>query len=286
MGINLNVISPSGNFGVQQIAGLAPIADLVRTFSGTSFTQSPITSITAMTGFMGGGLLWTMFFQVLKQNNLGRLLAEPNLVTTSGKEASFLAGGEIAVPVPQSGVGGGTTVTIDWKKFGTQLTFTPTVLDDGKIAMKVAPEVSALDYSIAITLNGTTIPGIRTRSMSTHLEVKDGQTFAMAGLLQDIDSNVINKFPVLGDLPILGNLFRSSQWQNQQTELVVLVTPHIAKPLAPNTARLPTDKWVAPSDAEKYLLGLNQGRPQVTAPLTATPPSQEPPAGFGMQKLE
>jgi pilus assembly protein CpaC len=302
MGINLNVISPSGNFGVQQIAGLAPIADLIRSFTtgtsstttstattlftGTAFTQGMASTLTGITGFRAGGLLWTMFFNVLKQNNLGRLLAEPNLVTTSGTEASFLAGGEIAVPVPQSGVGGGTTVTIDWKKFGTQLTFTPTVLDDGKIAMKVAPEVSQLDYSIAITLNGTTIPGIRTRSMSTHLEVKDGQTFAMAGLLQDIDSNVINKFPVLGDIPILGNLFRSSQWQNQQTELVALVTPHIAKPLAPNTPRLPTDKWVAPSDAEKYLLGLNQGRPQVTAPLTATPPSKELPAGFGMQKLE
>jgi len=116
--------------------------------------------------------------------------------------------------------------------------------------------------------------------------VKDGQTFAMAGLLQDEDRNVINKFPVLGDIPILGNLFRSSQWQNWETELVVLVTPHIAKPLAPNAARLPTDKWVSPSDAEKYLLGLDQGRPQVTTPLTATPPSQEPPAGFGMQKME
>jgi pilus assembly protein CpaC len=122
--------------------------------------------------------------------------------------------------------------------------------------------------------------------MSTHLEVKDGQTFAMAGLLQDIDSNIINKLPVVGDIPILGNLFRSSSWQTQQTELVVLVTPHIAKPLAPNTARLPTDKWAAPSDAEKYLLGLDQARPQVTAPLQATPPSQEPPAGFGMQKLQ
>jgi pilus assembly protein CpaC len=183
-------------------------------------------------------------------------------------------------------VGGGTTVTIDWKKFGTQLNFTPTVLDDGKIAMKVSPESSQLDYSIAITLNGTSIPGIRTRRMSTHLEVKDGQTFAMGGLLQDIDANIINKIPVVGDIPILGNLFRSSSWQSQQTELVVLVTPHIAKPLAPNTARLPTDKWAAPSDAEKYLLGLDQARPQVTAPLQATPPSQESPAGFGMQKLE
>jgi pilus assembly protein CpaC len=122
--------------------------------------------------------------------------------------------------------------------------------------------------------------------MSTHLEVMDGQTFAMAGLLQDEDRNIINKLPLVGDIPILGNLFRSSSWQSQQTELVVLVTPHIAKPLAPNAARLPTDKWAAPSDAEKYLLGLDQARPQVTAPLTATPPSKELPAGFGMQKMQ
>ena len=302
MGINFNIISPSGNFGVQQINALAPIADLLRSFTagtsstststatslftGTAFTQGMATSLTGLAGFKAGGLLWTMFFNVLKQNNLGRLLAEPNLVTTSGTEASFLAGGEIAVPVPQSGVGGGATITIDWKKFGTQLNFTPTVLDDGKIAMKLTPESSQLDYSIAITLNGTSIPGIRTRRMSSHLEVKDGQTFAMGGLLQDIDSNIINKIPVVGDIPVLGNLFRSSQWQSLQTELVVLVTPHIAKPLPPNAARLPTDKWAQPSDAEKYLLGLDQARPQVTTPLQATPPSQEPPAGFGLQKLE
>jgi len=299
MGINLNAISPSGNFGVQQIAGLAAISLLARTINpsvgpgtgssgapGTVFTQGMSSNLESVAGFKGGGLLWTMFFDILKQKNLGRLLAEPNLVTTSGTEASFLAGGEIAVPVPQSGVGGGTTVTIDWKKFGTQLVFTPTVLDEGKIAMKVNPEVSELDNSIGVTLNGTFVPGIRTRRMSTHLEVKDGQTFAMAGLLQGEDRNVINKFPLVGDIPILGNLFRSSQWQNSETELVVLVTPHIAKPLAPNAARLPTDKWASPSDGEKYLLGLDQARPQATAPLPATQPSEKPPAGFGMQKLE
>ena len=228
-----------------------------------------------------------MFFDVLKQNNLGRVLAEPNLVTTSGTEASFLAGGEYPIPVPQSGVGGGTTITIDYKKFGVQLAFTPTVLDEGKIAMKVSPEVSDLDFANAITTNGFVIPALSTRRMSTHLEVKDGQTFAMAGLLKDEDRNVVSKFPLVGDVPILGNLFRSSNWQKQQTELVVLVTPHIAKPLAPNAARLPTDKWAAPSDAEMYLLGLDQGRPKPAETLPqATPPSQQLPQGFGMQKMD
>ena len=155
-------------------------------------------------GFKAGGLLWTMFFDVLKQNNLGRVLAEPNLVTTSGTEASFLAGGEYPIPVPQSGVGGGTTITIDYKKFGVMLSFTPTVLDEGKIAMKVSPEVSDLDFANAITTNGFIIPALATRRMSTHLEVKDGQTFAMAGLLKDEDRNVVSKVSAGGGCSHLG----------------------------------------------------------------------------------
>ncbi|MCL4501930.1 MAG: type II and III secretion system protein family protein [Deltaproteobacteria bacterium] len=287
MGVNWNVASPSGNFGVQQIGGLATISNFVRGFTGTSATISPSTALTALTGFQGAGLLWTMFFDVLKQKNLGRVLAEPNLVTTSGTTASFQAGGEYPIPVPQSGVGGGTTITISYKKFGVILSFTPTVLDEGKIAMQVAPEVSDLDFANGISVaGGYTVPGLTVRRMSTHLEVKDGQTFVMAGLLKDQDRNIVNKFPVAGDIPVLGNLFRSSQWQSQQTELVVLVTPHIAKPLAPNTARLPTDKWATPTDAEKYLLGLDQSRPGVTAPPQATPTSQALPQGFGMQKAE
>lgn len=300
MGINLNVISPQGNFGVQQINQLGPIAGLVRQLVnpppvpnaqssgalGTAFIQGLSPNLTAIAGFKGAGLLWTMFFDVLKQKNLGRVLAEPNLVTTSGQEASFLAGGEYPIPVPQSGVGGGTTITIDYKKFGVMLSFTPTVLDEGKIAMKVSPEVSALDFANSIQISGFTIPSLVARRMSTHLEVKDGQTFAMAGLLKDEDRNIINKFPVLGDIPVLGNLFRSSNWQKQQTELVVLVTPHLAKPLAPGAGRLPTDKWIAPNDAEMYLLGLEQGRPPKQDGYVPPPKAQEMPQGFGYQKLE
>jgi pilus assembly protein CpaC len=122
--------------------------------------------------------------------------------------------------------------------------------------------------------------------MSTHLEVKDGQTFAMAGLIKDEDRNIVNKYPVLGEVPILGTLFRSSSFQHDQTELVVLVTPHLAKPLAPGTARMPDDKWVAPSDYESYLLGLNQGRPKNDAPAKVQPTTQNPPSGFGYQKLD
>jgi pilus assembly protein CpaC len=152
----------------------------------------------------------------------------------------------------------------------------------------VSPEVSELDPTTAVTIQGFVIPGLRVRRMSTHLEVKDGQTFAMAGLLKDEDRNIIDKYPVVGDIPILGTLFRSTQYQKQQTELVVLVTPHLAKPLAPGTARLSTDKWVTPNDYEMYLLGLDQGRPPKNeAPRSQpAPATQALPPGFGHQKID
>jgi pilus assembly protein CpaC len=301
IGVNFTGVSPSGNFGVSQINNLGPISGLVRQITkpslnpdtdasgakGTAFLQG-ISSppVTAIAGFHGAGVLWTMFFDALKENDLGRVLAEPNLVTTSGQEASFLAGGEYPVPVPQSGVGGGSTVTIEYKKFGVQLVFTPTVLDEGKIAMRVNPEVSELDYTNGVQINGFTIPALRTRRLSTHLEVKDGQTFAMAGLIKDEDRNIVDKYPVVGEIPILGTLFRSSRFQHLQTELVVLVTPHLAKPLAPGTARMPDEKWARPSDYETYLLGLDQARPKNDAPAKVQAPAQNPPSGFGYQQLD
>lgn len=300
MGVNFLGVSPQGNFGVQQINALAAISGLVRQnvyplpapnaassgALGTAFTQGMSSAITALAGFRAGGIMWNMFFDILKQKNLGRVLAEPNLVTTSGQEASFLAGGEYPIPVPQSGVGGGTTITIEYKKYGVGLNFTPTVLDDRKIAMKVNPEVSDLDYANGISVpGGYTIPGLTVRRMATHLEVKDGQTFAMAGLIRSQDRNIANKFPVLGDVPVLGTLFRSSQWQKAESELVVLVTPHLAKPIAPGAIKLPTDKWVDPTDYEKYLLGLDQGRAKPQPPESKQS-TKGLPQGFGMQQVE
>jgi pilus assembly protein CpaC len=289
IGINANVLTPSGKFGVSQINQLASIQDLVRFFGPTvvaPWTQGMAAGLTAIAGFQGGGALWTLFFDLLKQQGMGRVLAEPNLVTTSGQEANFLAGGEFPVPVPQSGVGGGSTITIEWKKFGVGLLFTPTVLDGGKISMRVAPEVSELDPTTGVVINNFAIPGLRVRRMSTNVEVKDGQTFAIAGLLSDTNRDVINKFPVLGDIPILGTLFRSSSYQKNETELVVLVIPHLVKVVTPGSAaRLPTDKYVEPTDYEKYLLGYTQGRPRPTkgAPPAAAGPL---PLGFGPQAVE
>ena len=162
IGVNFNALAPQGNFGVNQINSLAGVTGLVRSFTGsgsastTTFTQGLSTALTAMGGWTAAGTLWTVFLDLLKQQNLGRVLAEPNLVTTSGQEASFLAGGEFPIPVPQSGVGGAATITIEYKKFGVQLDFTPTVLDEGKIAVQVHPTVSELDttFGVAFTLTG------------------------------------------------------------------------------------------------------------------------------------
>ena len=305
MGINMWGLSPKGNFGVSQINNLGNWSSLSRTIVsllgpitgesgtfGTVFKQFLSPNLTAMAGFKAGGVLWTAFFDVLKQQGLGRLLAEPNLVTTSGQEASFLAGGEFPIPVPQAS-GGGTTITIEFKKFGVGLVFTPTVLDDGKIALKVAPEVSELDTTpgVAFVSAGFFVPGLKVRRTSTHVEVKDGETFSIAGLLSDSHRNIVNKFPVLGEIPVLGALFRSTQFQKSETELVVLVTPHLVKPMKATAARLPTDAYIEPNDFEIYLLGSLEGRRKPgpsPAPAQPSPPETQPEAqipGFGYQQV-
>jgi pilus assembly protein CpaC len=295
IGINFNAVGAHGSFGVNQLRGLATISGLARTINpsigpsqgssgapGTIFDQLLSSNVQAMAGWRAGGVLWNVFLNLLKENDLGRVLAEPNLVTTSGQKASFLAGGEYPIPVPQNS-GGGTTITIEYKKYGVQLDFTPTVLNHKKIAIRVHPIVSELDYTNAININNYLVPGLLTREMNTHIEVGDGQTFSIAGLLQDTSRNIIQKFPLLGDLPILGALFRSSQYQKNETELVALVTPHLVKPLAPGQAKLPTDNYIEPSDVDFYLLGREQGR----AKPTPKPVPQAPlPAGFGNQAIK
>jgi pilus assembly protein CpaC len=293
IGVNFNALAPQGNFGVQQLNSLASVGDLARVFTGagsastTSFTQLLTPGLAAMGGWTAAGTLWTVFLDVLKQHNLGRVLAEPNLVTTSGQQASFLAGGEFPIPVPQSGAGGSTTITVEYKKFGVQLEFTPTVLNDSKISVKVHPTVSELDNTFGQTFvlpGGYVVPGLRSREMNTQVEVNDGQTFAIAGLLSDNSRTIMKKFPVLGDIPILGVLFRSDEYQKNLTELVALVTPHLVKPMAPGAARLPTDKWIDPTDVDFYLLGRDQGG-QKPAPGPAPAPAAPLPPQFGHQSL-
>jgi pilus assembly protein CpaC len=292
MGVNFHGVTSSGNFGISQLNSLTSITGLQRLIGVTPTTIPPVGSLTtgwtqgigtavqALGGFKSAGVMWTMFFDILKTQGLGRILAEPNLVATSGQEATFLAGGEFPIPVPQDF----GNVTIQFKKYGVALAFTPTVLDQKKIAIKVTPEVSELDFTTApVVLAGLVVPGLLTRTATTHVELKDGQSFAIAGLISDNHRNTINKFPILGDIPILGALFRSSGYQKNETELVVLVTPRLVKPMTTTAIRLPTDRYIEPDDYEAYLLGALEGRGKKKQ--HTPPPPQNLPEGFGHKSV-
>jgi pilus assembly protein CpaC len=171
----------------------------------------------------------------LQENNLLQILAEPNLMTESGKEASFLAGGQFPYPVLQS-VTGGTSgaITIQFKEFGIRLDFTPTINPDGTIHLKVAPEVSSLDFANALTIQGFLIPALATNRVTSEMNLGDGQSFAVAGLLDNRVTEQFQKIPGIGDIPVLGKLFQSRTLNKSKTELLVVVTPHIVQPLAPS----------------------------------------------------
>jgi pilus assembly protein CpaC len=210
---------------------------------------------------------------LLEQNGLAKVLAEPTLVTLSGQEAKFLAGGEF--PVPTASVLG--QVNVQWKKFGILLGFTPTVIDAGTIHLKLAAEVSDIDPSAGISTGGLFIPGLVSRQSETTIRLGDGQSFAIAGLMADKLRTTVGKVPVLGSIPILGALFSSSQYQRQETELLVVVTARLVRPIAPHqTPPLPTDyDGAAPSGVGFFLLGYEGGGPpdRPTTPVSGRGPA-------------
>ena len=175
--------------------------------------------------------------KALKTRGLFQSLAEPNLITQNGTEAMFLAGGEYPYPILQGVTG---AVTVMFKEFGVRLRFTPTIVGPDRIHLKVSPEVSALDFSNSITISGFRVPSLTTRRTDTEVELRDGQTFAIAGLIDNTVTETMSKIPGLGDIPILGLLFKSRAYQKNHTELVVMITPHIIRPDSPGVApRLP-----------------------------------------------
>jgi pilus assembly protein CpaC len=212
-----------------------------------------------VTVFGSGAISQTQFdyfISAMRRNNLLRVLAEPNLVVYSGARGSFLAGGEFPYPVPQTSSGDGVSaaITVEFKKFGVQLDFTPVVLGDGRIRLKVTPEVSDLDYSRSITTGGIIIPSITKRTLTTEIELAEGQTFAVAGLLNNRVQANKEVTPLLGDLPVLGALFRSVRYERNETELVVLVTPRLVEALNPDQVpAMPGERWRYPSEAELML---------------------------------
>ena len=220
------------------------------------------------------------FLNVLEDQGLSKTLAEPTLVALSGEKASFLAGGEFPIPVAQGGGGGGgaagaQAITVQFKSFGVSLGFTPTVLGDSVINLIVEPEVSSLDPSASVTVNGLTVPGLQTRRASTTLELRDGESFVLAGLLRtDFQTNV-QQIPILGSIPIIGSLFRSSRFQKGETELLIVVTPRLVKPIRPDQVRLPTDRVADPDAAETLLLGQDY-KPKTLPPAGSMPQSTNP----------
>lgn len=198
-------------------------------------------------------------------DNLVKILAEPNLVTISGQEATFLAGGRIFIPIPQSGSNGVSSITLQEEEFGVALKFTPTVLANGRISLKVAPEVSELSQTgvtlSASNIGGTSIlPLITTRRASTTVQMSDGESFAIGGLIKDNATGALKAIPGVGEVPVLGALFRSTSFQQDRTELIFLITPHLVKPLQTADVALPTDSFSKPNEADVYATGNMEGR--------------------------
>jgi len=214
---------------------------------------------------LSGGLSVDMVVQALEARGLVRSLAEPNLVALSGQTSSFLAGGEFPVPV----AGDNQSISVEFKKFGVGLDFTPTVAPNGLIHLNIKPEVSEIDYSAAVTINGITIPGLKVRRSDSTLELRDGQSFVMAGLLTNSRSVSNNRVPWLGSVPVLGNLFRSTAYKRAETDLVIIVTPHIVDPLgAGSSIATPFDRALPGSDLDVFARG-NAETPRDTAAYLA-----------------
>ena len=224
--------------------------------------------------------------EALERKGAITTLAEPTLVALSGETASFLAGGEFPVPVVQGSGGGGgddddassRSITVEWKPFGVSLAFTPTVLADGVINMIVAPEVSSIDPTASIVINNLRIPGLQTRRAKTVVELRDGESFAMAGLLRRDFQDTVRQFPILGSIPIIGTLFRSTNFQREETELVIIVTPRLVRPVRAGTLKVPTDRVGPPAEADLFLLGrTDTGVPPSPGAAVVPPPPPPPP---------
>jgi pilus assembly protein CpaC len=210
-------------------------------------------------GFNAGGVGVGVLLEALESRGVVRTLAEPNLTALSGQEASFLAGGEYPVPTAS----GDGVITVDFKPFGIELNFIPTVIDGDIINLELEAAVSAIDTTTAFTANGISINAFSRRETNTTVEMRDGESFAIAGLLQDDFSDLNGQVPWIGDVPILGALFRSAEYERRQTELVIIVTPHLVSPTRGAALSLPTDRVRLPTESDLFLLGKTTAGTQI-----------------------
>ena len=269
IGVNL-LTSSRGSFKIGVSQGQGIYLPAAGSGTGSEDTgkviRSPLGSTVSGIGKLFG-LDLISSLDLAETDGLVTTLAEPNLTALSGETASFLAGGEFPVPL-STGLG---AVSVEYKQYGVSLAFTPIVLTDGRISMRVRPEVSQLSDAGSVTLNGFKVPALTTRRAETTVELGSGQSFMLAGLLQNTNNNSINKAPFLGDLPVLGALFRSTKFQRDETELVIIVTPYLVKPSS-NRLALPTDGYRAPTDAEQLFEG------QTFKGVSGSPPAPVGPA--------
>jgi pilus assembly protein CpaC len=262
IGADWLVVDPdTGTIAGTQIGGATIQAN--GTLGGLSQRGGQVSGMTTVFGIFPPAEL-QFFLSVLRKNSLVRILAEPNLIAMNGQAASFLAGGEFPVPIPQTTTGGvGTTVTVEFKEFGVRLNFVPTILEGDTIRLSVDPEVSSIDFSIGAVLvpGGTPVPGLNVRKAHTTVELNQGQTLAIAGLLQlELDAQT-TRIPGLGDLPILGPFFSNTTHQRLEKELLILVSPYLVEPL--NSGQVPPtpgDEVKTPTDFEFYFLNRIEGR--------------------------
>jgi pilus assembly protein CpaC len=243
-GINWEAIFQNSDFAFGFVTG-RPVTD-----AANNFLRAP-TADSAFGSWEGGDDIVNTAIDALAEEGLVNILAEPNLTALSGETASFLAGGEFPIPIDSDEDG----LTIEFKEFGISLAFTPTVLSSNRISLRVRPEVSDLSDNGAITIDGLTIPALATRRAETTVELGSGQSFAIGGLLSSDIQNAIRKTPGLGDVPVLGTLFRSTRFQSKETELVIIVTPYLVRPADARQIAAPTDGFRAPTDIERILFG-------------------------------
>jgi len=269
LGVDWNALGKNGNFFGGLFNGRA-------LFDSTTnlFNLSSTGAYSVLGGFKAGGSQIEGVLDALDKEGLITMLAEPNLTAVSGQSASFLAGGELPIPVPQSGTT--STITIDYKPYGVSLNFTPTVMADNRISLNVRPEVSQIDPTNSITMNSIIVPALTVRRMETTVELSSGQSFAIGGLLQSTSSDVLSELPGLGRLPVLGKLFSSKNYQNNKTELVVIVTPYIVGPTGPGRLHGALDDIMRPSNDVEFAVQHSLG----TDPLSGQSPRLVGAAGF------
>ena len=243
----------TGTGNASPLANVDRVSDKLLPSAGASSSEGAM-----LLGFNAGGLEIGILLEALESKGVVRTLAEPNLTALSGQEASFLAGGDFPIPVAQDG----GQISIEFKPFGVELNFVPRVVDGDLINLELATAVSSLDFTSTFQFESITVPAFSKREAKTTVELRDGESFAIAGLLQDDFRDVSGQVPWLGDVPVLGALFRSAEYERSQSELVIIITPHLVTPTRGETLALPTDRVRPPTEKELFLFGRVSGDTQ------------------------